>query len=507
METISCRTFFPISRANHKPFLGTNQRYRYTFGDRRLSRTAKRFLSRMISKRTSTISGCSRSKKEVVSIYRFLSNERVTLQELIHYVTDLTGKNLIGRELYVLLDMSSINMSLGPLNHSAREDWPAKHGVLDNNHNPGFGVMPSLIKDAHQGHIIGLGDILVHARQQATGSRKENKAASRLRQKLPLQHKESGAWSRTAIGTAAQLTEAAKVTYIMDQGGDDYASLATIRQQTRHDFIVRSKHNRLARLNDGAKEERFEALLDQQPVADTKVVEIKSLNHFSKTASSIVQRKARKSILHLKMVKVMVVPPRDVQPSTPILNEPIWLVEVSEDPQTVPDGEEPIRWKILTTWRLDCTLQAWKVADAYQQRWDIEQLFRVLKRQGFKIESSQLKHPDRIKKLTIMALSASVKSLQLVAARDGKNNRKAEEVFTPREIRVLDFMSKTLNGETTKTQNPHDNESLAWAAWIVARAGGWHGYASQRPPGPIIMNRGLRELETLVAYQIGIDDT
>jgi len=131
----------------------------------------------------------------------------------------------------------------------------------------------------------------------------------------------------------------------------------------------------------------------------------------------------------------------------------------------------------------------------------------VLKKQGFEIEASQLEHPDKIKKLTVMALAASAKALQLVAARDGHNERTADEIFTPVEVEVLDLMCKKLNGATEKSSNPHVVKSLAWAAWVVGRAGGWSGYASQRPPGPITMTRGLAELEVLVAYHDIIEDS
>jgi hypothetical protein len=45
--------------------------------------------------------------------------------------------------------------------------------------------------------------------------------------------------------------------------------------------------------------------------------------------------------------------------------------------------------------------------------------------------------------------------------------------------------------------NPHPKASLAWAAWIIAKLGGWNGYASSKPPGPITFFNGSNTSELL----------
>jgi hypothetical protein len=57
-------------------------------------------------------------------------------------------------------------------------------------------------------------------------------------------------------------------------------------------------------------------------------------------------------------------------------------------------------------------------------------------------------------------------------------------VFDSIEGQTIQELSKTLEGKTVKQQNPYSVESLAYAAWVIARLGGWMGYASERPPGP-----------------------
>ena len=74
----------------------------------------------------------------------------------------------------------------------------------------------------------------------------------------------------------------------------------------------------------------------------------------------------------------------------------------------------------------------------------------------------------------------------------------ASRVFSPAEIIVLEELVRKCEGKTAKQKNPHPRHSLAWAAWCIARMGGWNGYASERPPGPLTFARGLRRFHAIV---------
>jgi hypothetical protein len=103
------------------------------------------------------------------------------------------------------------------------------------------------------------------------------------------------------------------------------------------------------------------------------------------------------------------------------------------------------------------------------------------------LEDTQLHTVDKIFKLAIIGLIASVKIIQLVNARDG-SSRPATDVIEPELLAAAEPIGKTLEGKTTRQQNPHPSHSLAWLAWIVARLGGWNCYG--RPPGPKTMRAG-----------------
>jgi hypothetical protein len=151
----------------------------------------------------------------------------------------------------------------------------------------------------------------------------------------------------------------------------------------------------------------------------------------------------------------------------------------------------------LTTHRVACLEDALQCVVWYRQRWHIEQLFRTLKKQGLNVEGSQVETGEGLTKLACLAIQAAVRTLQLTLARDADRGAQAAEVFDAHEIKIVQKILPTLEGKTQKQKNPHRVGSLAQAAWVVARLGGWKGYASEAKPGPITMLRGLQRIEAI----------
>ena len=122
-----------------------------------------------------------------------------------------------------------------------------------------------------------------------------------------------------------------------------------------------------------------------------------------------------------------------------------------------------------------------------------------MKTQGLQIEDSQLETADRLMKLVAIAAKAAAIVIQLVQARNGGEVLPAGFAFSPEEIEVLDAINKDLQGKTELQKNPHRKKTLPWAAWAIAKLGGWSGYASHKPPGPITFHNGLARFQALAA--------
>jgi transposase len=178
------------------------------------------------------------------------------------------------------------------------------------------------------------------------------------------------------------------------------------------------------------------------------------------------------------------------------------VVDVKEIADTVIGTEEPIHWCLLTTHEVTNSETALQIVKWYCQRWNIEQLFRTLKKQGINVESSQVETGEGLIKLAILALYAALQTMQLTLAREGKDQL-ISVVFSKKECDVLKLIQEKVEGKTEKQKNPHKPEQLSWAAWTIARLGGWKGYQSESPPGPITMLRGLRHFQLMIeGYQL-----
>lgn len=327
---------------------------------------------------------------------------------------------------------------------------------------------------ADQGEILGLSDIEIWNRSFSKFNKK-----SRDYQSLPLEKKESYRWLRSSNSSKETLKQAERITIIADRESDIYENLLYM-PDSKTDIILRSGQNRCLHKS---KEKLYEYLggIPEQAGFKLKIPSSKS-------------RRPRLACLTLKYGSVKIARPKCGGTKLPDY-VPLNVVMVQELPHTVPVGEEAIYWVLLTTHPVTSIEDAFQIIDWYKLRWLIEQLFRILKNEGLRVENCQLETGLALKKMVVMALDTATKILQLVQERDGKNGSPAQNVFQEDEIEFIEQLQPRLEGKTEKQKNPYPTQSLAWATWCIARLGGWKGYASESPPGPITIKRGLEKFQ------------
>lgn len=356
-------------------------------------------------------------------------------------------------------------------------------GRLDcGSYSLGFKMHSTLLVDAYQGNLLGFSDIQLWHRplEMPTG-------LERRYQRLPVEEKESYKWISAAIKSKQRLADAGMITFVEDREGDIYEQLSSIGNTNTH-YIIRSKSNR-----NTIEGKRAWDQLAEQPALGSYTINLPT-----------DYRKSRiKQQVTLKIRYAAITIPR----GSHINNANAYPRQVSLNMVEAYQEAGGINWKLLTTHSISNFEEAYQIVRWYSQRWLIEQMHRLLKHQGFQVENSELESGWAIRKLCIMMLSALLRIIQMnLAYNEPEGGQPIEEVFSKEEIQCMQHLNKKLQGKTLKLQNHNNPQNLKWATWIIARLGGWTGYASQGPPGVILLKRGLdRFVAIFYGWTLAID--
>ncbi len=405
--------------------------------------------------------GC---RAELIGTCRFFRNPKVTVDEILETSGERAGMASAGRHVLLIEDTSEVNF---------QAKAGRKHGLgqVGNGTDVGLFVHPALVVDAADGSVLGLAGGKIWRRLKA----KDPKYQS-----LPIESKESYRWIETPVSARDCLADALSVTVVADREADIYELFARIPDAATH-VLIRASSDRAVR--EGG---RLFATLASQDEAGRIEFELPARPGRPKRQ---VQLAIRFCAVELKQ------PARGRDPRDP-RSIPVFAVEAREiDP---PSEKDAICWRLLTTHEVTSLAQAVQIVECYRCRWAIEQLFRILKSQGLDIEESLLEDGEALERLAACLLVTATTVLQLVHARgEAGTTQSAARVFTADEISVIRALTPKLEGKTQKQQNPHPPDCLAWAAWHIARLGGWTGYASERPPGPITFANGLKRFKAI----------
>jgi hypothetical protein len=366
---------------------------------------------------------------------------------------------------------------------------PNKTGLskVGNGKEEGFYLHPVLALDAADGGCLGLGETEVFKRTTYAldDPMSDAKYRSKELQKRPFNTKESYRWYSAIETTLKWTPDALSHTVVGDRESDIYEAMCGFTDLKCH-FALRASY--LDRtLNYHKSGHSLEKELSQWASKGSYSLELPPTD----------KRSAHTAVLDIKFgVALLARPHAGVVKHLPETLK-VSVVEVKERFESVVNNEQPIHWVILTSHSIDSIEEALQIIRFYRWRWVIEQVFRTLKSDGLDMEQSEVTSYEGLTNLALMALIAAVQIMQLVQARDGNTSQTIQSVFTEPEIEVLKQLNPTLEGRTDKLKNPHPPQSLAFAAWVIARLAGWSGYKSQRPAGPITMKLGFNRFKAI----------
>jgi len=418
----------------------------------------------MVERSTVRIRRLSNDRVEEARFGRWLNNAKVRLVEMERTIGEQMRARVAGLHVLAIQDTSE-------LNYQAHAGRTRGLGTVGNGRDAGLFVHPVLAVEADSGACLGLVGAQVYARHET---------AAKHRRALPIESKESMRWLEGAQTAKRYLDTARHVTVVADRESDIYEEWERL-PEAGFDLLTRACRDRA--LADGGY---LYAWSDKLPVAERFTLDL---------AERPGKRSARTATLELRYGAVAVKRPRNgTHPgAAPAIT--LRMVDVRE--VDAPAGEDPVHWRLLTTHQVEDTAKALEIVLWYRRRWTIEQLFRTLKTQGLDIESSQLESADALQRLAFVALVAATHILQLLGVRDGVLVRPIGDTFSAEQVSVLIALQPSLEGRTAASKNPHPPDTLAWAAWFIARLGGWDGYPKSKPAGPITFARGYARFATI----------
>ena len=399
-----------------------------------------------------------------VRFNRFLGNDKVTTARIVESWSESTVAAVGGRHVLAIQDTSEIHFNTQPQRRRGL-------GEIGKGNHYGVLLHPLLAVDADNGTCLGLLSGEVRTRE----GRRTVSHDSR-----ELSDKESHRWITTALAAKPLLAGAAMVTLLGDRESDIFALYASAADQGYH-VIARSMHDR--KLADTAG---LYAAIDGMAPVQRRTIQLPAR----------APRPARQADLELRFGAIELARPQSKLLRHLPKSMHLAIVDVREI--NAGPNVEPLHWRLLTSHELVGADAAWRIVDWYKQRWIIEQFFRVLKTQGLKLEDSQIGIADRLLKLVAIAAKAAVITIQLLQARNG-GQQGVFTAFNTEEVATLTALNQQLEARSKRLKNPHPPDALAWAAWIIGRLGGWDGYPSSKPPGPITMKHGLEYFHAVAA--------
>jgi hypothetical protein len=426
---------------------------------RAADKKGQRLREALAGRLTACLKAAGADRAEQVGFCRYLANDRVTVGRLVADWSTMTRAAVAGRHVLAIQDTSEINFSTTA---------PRRRGLGKVGRGNTHGALLHAMLACDADDLTWLGLVTGEVWTRPPGPLSTPHAQRRLADK------ESRRWVTTPQAAKPILAQARQVTVIADRESDLYDVWACV-PAPGFEVLVRARHDRVL-----ADRRKLSHSVARWPVVGTRSVRLPARSPF---------QPARDALLSLRFGSVEISRPNNHLDKTLAPTIRLSVVDVGE--QAPPKRAKPIAWRLMTTHRVDSAEQAWQIVDWYRARWLIEELFRVMKKRGFDIEDSQLADATRLVKLIAVTAHVACMALQLTQARDGKTARPASDAFTDRQIDVLTAINPALDGRTQKQKNPHPPRSLAFAAWVIARLGHWHGPHSGGKPGHITFARGL----------------
>ena len=435
--------------------------------DRRLVKRLTTIATNFAQHPTAAIPQACGSWKQTKAAYRFFDNDAVEPEAILVAHRQATVQRMQAYPVVLCAqDTTTLNYSTHPQTRGL--------GPISNNRDKTLGLLlHSTLALTPNGQPLGLLHVQTWARSGRHFGRSSNQ-----RNRTPRAQKESQKWmsSLSACQALAASCGGTTLVNVADREGDLYdlfqQALAPSAAPRVH-LLVRAQHNRQV-----AHPQKYlwDFLVAQRPQARLKIQ---------------VPRKdgqpGRLATLAIRFAPVTLRPPclKEDQPAVSL-----WAVEAREVRPL--RGAKAICWRLLTTLPVTTAQAAIEKVRWYAQRWQIEVIHKVLK-SGCQVEQRQLETTARLQRVVMVDLIVAWRVLSLCKAARQTPDGLASDWLHGDEWRALWCYYHE------QPRPPRRSPTLSQAVRWIAQLGGFLARRSDGEPGPIVVWRGLRELQTITA--------
>jgi hypothetical protein len=408
--------------------------------------------------------------------YRLMENESVDPEAIGDAGSRAAARRAAEYEMvFVPVDGTSLNI----------KDWSGDKGlgVIGTRAYGATGMqVMSAIAVAPDGTPLGL------CGQKMWTRAEPSTVTNRKKDRRPLHEKETRYW-HDVMDQVQRSFDAhggkARPWFQLDRGGDaGSVLLEAVGISDRTWLTVRANHDRRVVDSDGnSTSYLFEQLEQQEPAAFYDLEISATAGRTARTANMQVRlMPVALDLCVAKVAKKVVIP--------------MWLVAATEV-DTTPEGEEPIQWRLLTTYPATDVEAAMRVIYGYAMRWRIERFHYAWKTGACRIEDTQLRDVDNIMRWARISASVAMRILRLTYLARTTPEMPATVELEPEQVEAVILLRKPKG--VKRKQIPSIGTVVQW----LAELGGYTGKSSGGPPGAQVIARGLRRIEPVVEILIG----
>lgn len=448
-------------------------RYFENLKDKRLLNRGNSILNRLFANSIYSIRQLAESDSEAKAIYRFLQNDNVSEADIINNMSINCVSCVEDKSVLCIQDSSEINL----YNHKNRIKKDQSIGLTNASVGGlGFFIHPSFIIDADTLMPYGFSDVKIWNRAHELPP----KMKPHVHNRIPIEEKESYRWIDSSLETKKRLSKAKEIIIIQDREGDIFEQFCLVPDSKTH-LLIRSRFNRM--LDNKIK--LFDHL-SSQSLQGTYTIELEGDKRRN--------IKKRTAAIEVRFTEITI---GKHQYSGKHLPDKInlYAIEAKEVGENI---ENPILWRLLTTKKVEDLQTALLCIEWYTYRWTIEEVFRILKKEGFNIEASELSQGKAVRKLCLLMLETIIKLFIMQIAYASEEEIEPTSCFSDQEIECLELQIIQLEGKTEKLKNPYKSSDLKRYIWAIARLGGWKGYLSERKPGITTFWIGLQKFNSVM---------